>query len=64
MGSESNQGYMLIMSFFTEMHRQNMHCSDLIAKTAEALNDDIVTLMLLVVQKGNLKLSVDMTLMQ
>ena len=41
-----------------------MHCNDLISKTAEALNDDIVTLMLLVVQKGNLKLAVDMALKQ
>ena len=39
-----------------------MHCSNLIAKTAEALSDDIVTLMLLVVQKGNLKLCVEMAL--
>ena len=44
------------------MHRENRNCNDLIAKTAEALNDDIVTLMLLVVQKGNLKLSIEMTL--
>ncbi|KAH8997024.1 hypothetical protein EDB86DRAFT_3076958 [Lactarius hatsudake] len=41
-----------------KMHRENMRCDELIERTAAALNDDIVGLMLLVVQKGNLKLSV------
>ena len=40
------------------MHREDMNCDDLIAKTAAALNEDVVTLMLLVVQRGNLGLSV------
>ena len=35
-----------------------MHCNDLIEKTAAALNDDSVMLMLLAVQRGNLELSV------
>jgi len=47
-----------------KMHRQNRHCDDLIEKTAVALNDDIVTLMLLAVQKGNLELSVKTALKQ
>ncbi|KAH9013408.1 GTP-binding protein [Lactarius pseudohatsudake] len=41
-----------------QMHRTNRRCDDLIEKTAAALDDDTVTLMLLVVQKGNLELSV------
>ncbi|KAH8996998.1 hypothetical protein EDB86DRAFT_2803732 [Lactarius hatsudake] len=41
-----------------KMHIENMRCDELIETTAAALNDDIVGLMLLVVQKGNLKLSV------
>ncbi|KAH9000680.1 hypothetical protein EDB86DRAFT_2827966 [Lactarius hatsudake] len=45
-----------------QMHRQNRRCDDLIEKTAAALNEDTVALMLLTVQKGNLQLSVKMTL--
>ncbi|KAH9001816.1 hypothetical protein EDB86DRAFT_2801321 [Lactarius hatsudake] len=41
-----------------QMHRQNRRCDDLIEKTAAALNEDTVALMLLTVQKGNLQLSV------
>ncbi|KAH8995852.1 hypothetical protein EDB86DRAFT_1069053 [Lactarius hatsudake] len=40
------------------MHKQNMSCDKLIETTAAALNDDIVELMLLVVQRGNLELSI------
>ena len=42
----------------TEMHRQNGHCSDLIEKTAAALDEDTVAMMLLAVQRSNLGLSV------
>ncbi|KAH9020944.1 hypothetical protein EDB85DRAFT_2152713 [Lactarius pseudohatsudake] len=41
-----------------QMHKQNRRCDDLIEKTAAALNEDTVALMLLTVQKSNLKLSV------
>ncbi|KAH9053749.1 hypothetical protein EDB87DRAFT_166464 [Lactarius vividus] len=41
-----------------KMHMQTMRCDKLIETTAAALNDDIVELMLLAVQKGNLTLSV------
>ncbi|KAH8980431.1 hypothetical protein EDB86DRAFT_2813719 [Lactarius hatsudake] len=41
-----------------QMHKQNQSCDDLIEKTAAALNEDTVALMLLAVQKGNLELSV------
>jgi hypothetical protein len=34
------------------------HCGDLIEKTAAALNDDAVMLMLLAVQRNNVELSV------
>jgi hypothetical protein len=54
------QGYVLM--FLAEMHMQNRRCDDLIEKTAATLNDDIVTLMLLAVQRGNLELSVKVAL--
>ena len=44
------------------MHRQNGHCNDLIEKTAAALDEDTVALMLLAVQNGNLELSVKVAL--
>jgi hypothetical protein len=37
---------------------ENSRCDDLIEKTAAALNDNIVSLMLLAVQRNNLRLSV------
>ncbi|KAI9457350.1 hypothetical protein BJY52DRAFT_1273154 [Lactarius psammicola] len=45
-----------------KMHRQNMRCNDLIEKTAAVLNEDIVALMLLAVQRVNLELSVKVAL--
>ena len=44
------------------MHKEKAHCGDLIEKTAAALNDDIVKLMLLAVQRENLELSVKVAL--
>ena len=44
------------------MHRQGGHCGDLIEKTAAALNDETVELMLLAVQRENLELSVKVAL--
>ena len=44
------------------MHRQDGCCDDLIEKTAAALNEDIITLMLLAVQRDNIELSVKMAL--
>ena len=40
------------------MHVKESRCNVLIEKTAEALSDDVVVLMLLAVQRGNLELSV------
>ena len=40
------------------MHRQKGQCSDLIEKTAAALDEDTLQLMLLAVQRDNLELSV------
>ena len=34
------------------------HCGNLVEKTAEALNEEAVVLMLLAVQRGNVELSV------
>ncbi|KAN0130009.1 hypothetical protein V8E53_012163 [Lactarius tabidus] len=45
-----------------KMHMKDSRCDNLVEKTAEALNDDAVALMLLAVQKGNLDLSVKMAL--
>ena len=46
----------------TEMHRHNAHYDDLIEKTAVALNEDAVALMLVAVRNNNLKLSVKVAL--
>jgi hypothetical protein len=46
----------MLMSF-GEMHMQKRRCDDLIEKTAAALNQDIIALMLLAVQRDNLQLS-------
>ena len=57
------QGYKLTpQCCLTEMHRQNGHCNDLIQKTAAALDEDTVALMLLAVQNGNLEFSVKVAL--
>ena len=37
---------------------EESRCDDLIEQTAEALNEDVVALMLLAVQRGNLELSI------
>ena len=41
------------------MHMKDRHCDGLVAMTAAALNEDTVALMLLAVQRGNLRLSVE-----
>ncbi|KAH8983042.1 hypothetical protein EDB86DRAFT_2811846 [Lactarius hatsudake] len=51
-------GFLRSDTSLAEMHKQNRSCDDLIEKTAAALNEDTVALMLLAVQKGNLELSV------
>ena len=40
------------------MHIPGSHCGDLVEKTATALNDEAVLLMLLAVQRENVELSV------
>ena len=40
------------------MHEAGKSCTELLEKTANALNDNIVSVMLLAVQKGNLELSI------
>ena len=40
------------------MHMKDCRCDDLVEKTAAALNEDAVALMLIAVQRGNLELSV------
>jgi hypothetical protein len=44
----------------TEMHRPGQQCNDLIEMTANALSENVVAIMLLAVQKGNLELSIKM----
>ena len=41
-----------------EMHVKHSRCNNLVEKTAVALNEDTVLLMLIAVQKNNLELSV------
>ena len=43
------------------MHIPGSHCGDLIEKTAAALNEDAVMLMLVAVQRNNVELSVKFT---
>jgi hypothetical protein len=40
------------------MHVNGSHCGDLVEKTAAALNEEAIVLMLLAVQRGNVELSV------
>jgi hypothetical protein len=40
------------------MHINGSHCGDPVEKTAAALNDDALMLMLLVVQRNNVELNV------
>ena len=42
------------------MHVKGSQCGGLVEKTAAALNEDTVMLLLLAVQKGNVELSVKM----
>ena len=42
------------------MHETGRHCTELLEKTAKALNDNVVDVMLLAVQKGNLELSINL----
>ena len=44
------------------MTLKDSRCNGLIEKTAAALNDDVVALMLLAVQRGNLELSIKIAL--
>jgi hypothetical protein len=41
-----------------EMHKPNGRCDTLIEETAGALNDEVIALMLVAVQRGNVELSV------
>lgn len=42
------------------MHRTEMRCHALLEETLKALDADVVGLMLLAVQRGNLELSINM----
>jgi hypothetical protein len=42
------------------MHVKDGQCGELVEKTAAALNDDAVMLMLLAVQRGDVELSIKM----
>jgi hypothetical protein len=42
------------------MHETGKRCTELLEKTANALNDNVVNVMLLAVQKGNLELSINL----
>ncbi|KAF8265579.1 hypothetical protein EI94DRAFT_1735398 [Lactarius quietus] len=53
-----NVGYVRL----EKMHNEDTRCTTLIEKTAASLNEDIVSLMLLAVQRGNLEFSVKLAL--
>jgi hypothetical protein len=42
-----------------EMHKPETNCQALLEETVEALNEDVVTLMLLAVQREDVKLSIN-----
>jgi hypothetical protein len=42
-----------------DMHEAGKCCTELLEETANALNDNVVSAMLLMVQKGNLELSIN-----
>ena len=46
------------------MHVTGNHCTELLEKTANALNDCVINVMLLAVQKGNLELSIKLAVMR
>jgi hypothetical protein len=41
------------------MHKSTQRCTDLIAKTAGALGDSVLSLMLIAVQRDNMELSIN-----
>jgi hypothetical protein len=41
------------------MHKDDQRCTDLITLTADSLSGDVVTLMLVAVQKDNLEVSIN-----
>jgi hypothetical protein len=47
-----------MLMYLEEMHKKGGQCGELVEKTAAALNEDAVMLMLLAVQRGNVELSV------
>ena len=47
-----------MLTSLEEMHMAGGHCGNLVEKTAAALNEEAVMLMLLAVQLGNVELSV------
>ena len=52
--------FMIYTFYLAEMHKVGESCSVLIMETASALSLEVVTLMLLAVQRGNLEMSVKM----
>jgi len=46
------------------MHEAGRHCMELLETTATALNDGVVAVMLLAVQRGNLELSINVSVTQ
>jgi len=44
------------------MHEENQHCTELLEKTANALNDGVVAVMISAVKRGNLELSINIAM--
>jgi hypothetical protein len=51
-------------SLVKEMHRPEARCPDLLKETVQALNVNLVALMLLAVQRSDLELNIDMAVKQ
>ena len=52
----------MLITCLAEMHMKDSRCNGLIEETAAALSDDVVALMLLAVQRGNIELCVKIAL--
>ena len=46
----------------TDMHEAGNRCTELLNKTANALSDDVLSVMLLAVRRGNLEQSISIAL--
>lgn len=53
-------GYLVALLYISEMHKVGEPCDALLTETSNVLSTEVVTLMLLAVQRGNLEISARM----